>query len=125
LKDASATAIYGSRGSNGVVIITTRRGNSGKPKIEVSAYTGIQQLSKKVDVLNADEYVELAIEATQNAWGDRGGRASDPNSARPALCQIAPYFLTPDKYKVEGHTTIVTTMWKTLCRKLLFMHTKI
>jgi TonB-dependent SusC/RagA subfamily outer membrane receptor len=39
LKDASATAIYGSRGSNGVVIITTRRGNSGKPKIEVSAYT--------------------------------------------------------------------------------------
>ncbi|GAB2769658.1 TonB-dependent receptor [Rhabdobacter roseus] len=98
LKDASATAIYGSRGANGVVIVTTRRGTSGKPRIEFSTYTGIQQLSKKVDVLNPDEYVELAIEAVQNAWVDRGGSPSDPNSARPALYQIAPYFLAPEQW---------------------------
>jgi len=98
LKDASATAIYGSRGSNGVVIITTRRGAVGTPKIEFNSYTGMQSLSKKVDVLNPDEYVELAIEAIQNAWVDRGGSSNDPNSARPALYQIAPYFLTPEEW---------------------------
>ncbi len=98
LKDASASAIYGSRGSNGVVMITTKRGNTGKPRIEFNAYTGMQQLSKKVDVLNPDEYVELAIEAIQNAWVDRGGSPDDPNSARPALYQISPYFLTPENW---------------------------
>ncbi len=98
LKDASATAIYGSRGANGVVIITTRRGSTGRPRIEFNAYTGVQQLSKKVDVLNPDEYVELAIEATQNAWIARGGSAGDPNSARPALYQIAPYYLSPEQW---------------------------
>ncbi len=98
LKDASATAIYGSRGSNGVVLVTTKRGSTGKTRIEFGAYTGIQQLSKKVDVLNPDEYVELAIEAIQNAWIGRGGKPDDPNSARPALYQIAPYFLSPEKW---------------------------
>ena len=98
LKDASATAIYGSRGSNGVVIVTTRRGSTGKPQIEFSAYTGVQQLSKKVDVLGPEEYVDLAIEAIQNAWVDRGGKTTDPNSARPALYQIAPYFQDPSQW---------------------------
>ncbi len=98
LKDASATAIYGSRGSNGVVLVTTKRGSNGRPRIEFSSYTGIQQLSKKVDILNPDEYVELAIEAIQNAWVDRGGKWDDPNSLRPTLYQIAPYFLSPDKW---------------------------
>ena len=98
LKDASATAIYGSRGSNGVVIVTTRRGSTGKPRIEFSAYTGVQQLSKKVDVLGPDEYVDLAIEAIQNAWVDRGGKTTDPNSARPALYQMAPYFQDPSQW---------------------------
>jgi TonB-linked SusC/RagA family outer membrane protein len=98
LKDASATAIYGSRGSNGVVIVTTRRGATGKTRIDFNAYTGVQNLSKKVDVLNPEEYVDLAIEAIQNAWVDRGGSTTDPNSVRPSLYQIAPYFLQPDQW---------------------------
>ncbi|MCE6991094.1 TonB-dependent receptor [Dyadobacter sp. CY323] len=60
LKDAASAAIYGSRAANGVVIVTTRRGKAGKTSFNFSAYTGIQQISKKVDVLNRDEYIEHA-----------------------------------------------------------------
>jgi len=56
LKDASATAIYGSRGANGVVIITTKRGKSGVPQLDVSASSGVSNVLKKLEVLNANEY---------------------------------------------------------------------
>lgn len=59
LKDASATAIYGSRGANGVILISTNRGESGKPKMNISAYTGFTQMAKKFDVLNAQQYAEF------------------------------------------------------------------
>jgi TonB-dependent starch-binding outer membrane protein SusC len=58
LKDASSAAIYGSRASNGVVLITTKRGKSGKSKIEFGYFTGTQKPTGKVDFLNAQEYVE-------------------------------------------------------------------
>ena len=60
LKDASATAIYGSRAANGVVMITTRRGESGKIKVNFSAYYGISNMYKVPDLLNTDQYVALA-----------------------------------------------------------------
>lgn len=84
LKDASATAIYGSRGSNGVVIITTKSGKSGTSKIDFNVSTGIQQVERILDVLNASEYAVYLNEARNNAWVNSGpGRsASDPNSAR-------------------------------------------
>ncbi len=56
LKDASATAIYGSRGANGVVLITTRKGKSGKDRIEGTFNVGTAGVSKKLDVLNPSEY---------------------------------------------------------------------
>jgi len=55
LKDASATAIYGSRGANGVILITTKNG-SGNLKVDYSSYFGTQQVAKLLDVLNAEEY---------------------------------------------------------------------
>ena len=58
LKDASATAIYGSRASNGVVLITTRQGQAGKTQISYEGYYGLQQLPKKLDVMNLREYAE-------------------------------------------------------------------
>lgn len=58
LKDASATAIYGARGANGVVLITTKRGKAGRSKVSFESYLGVQQLSTKVDVLNLREYAE-------------------------------------------------------------------
>ncbi|MEP6844945.1 MAG: SusC/RagA family TonB-linked outer membrane protein [Panacibacter sp.] len=56
LKDASATAIYGSRGANGVIIINTKRGKSGDAHVEVTASTGLSGVLKKLSVLSGDEY---------------------------------------------------------------------
>lgn len=58
LKDASATAIYGSRGANGVVLITTKKGNGEKMSVNYNAYYGTQSIAKKIDVLNAPQYME-------------------------------------------------------------------
>jgi len=58
LKDASATAIYGSRGANGVVLITTKRGEEGQSNLSFETYYGVQELSKKVPVMNLREYAE-------------------------------------------------------------------
>lgn len=58
LKDASATAIYGSRASNGVVLITTKQGQAGKTRITYEGYYGLQQLPKKLGVMNLREYAE-------------------------------------------------------------------
>lgn len=58
LKDASATAIYGSRGANGVVLVTTKKGRQGKARIELNMSTGMQQVSKRLDIMNAAEFAE-------------------------------------------------------------------
>ena len=67
LKDASATAIYGSRGANGVVLITTKHGKIGKPQFNVTGYTGFQEIRKKLDLANGAEYATLVTEAYTNA----------------------------------------------------------
>ncbi|MFV5687288.1 SusC/RagA family TonB-linked outer membrane protein [Flavobacterium sp. ZT3R25] len=59
LKDASATAIYGSRGANGVIIITTKKGTKGQDIISYQGYFGFQKVSKKLDLLNASEWASL------------------------------------------------------------------
>ncbi|SDL12348.1 TonB-linked outer membrane protein, SusC/RagA family [Catalinimonas alkaloidigena] len=61
LKDASATAIYGSRGANGVIIVTTKQGQAGKVQIDVSSFYGWQQITKKLDMLNAQQHAELLL----------------------------------------------------------------
>jgi TonB-linked SusC/RagA family outer membrane protein len=64
LKDASATAIYGAQGANGVIIITTKRGKSGKISVNYDANFGVQKLARKVDVLNGQQYIEHTTEIT-------------------------------------------------------------
>nr|WP_321355161.1 TonB-dependent receptor [uncultured Draconibacterium sp.] len=59
LKDASATAIYGSRGSNGVVIITTKRGKAGQNNVNYDAYFGVQEAATKIDVMNREQYIQF------------------------------------------------------------------
>ena len=84
LKDASATAIYGSRGSNGVIMVTTKRGKSGQSRINFDYYTGTQQVSKKMDMLNAQQFAVYSKEAANTAYLERvpGSAITDPNSAR-------------------------------------------
>ncbi|MDR1815046.1 MAG: TonB-dependent receptor, partial [Tannerella sp.] len=68
LKDVSATAIYGSRGSNGVIIVTTKNGQRGKGKIDYQYQTGWQQATKKLDLLNASEWAALNKEIDPNGY---------------------------------------------------------
>ena len=67
LKDASATAIYGARGANGVVVITTKQGNEGKPKINYSSSWAVNTVAGRVDLMNAEEFVALQTEMHQNS----------------------------------------------------------
>ncbi|MEP6573010.1 MAG: TonB-dependent receptor [Gemmatimonadota bacterium] len=66
LKDAASTSIYGSRGSNGVVMITTKRGESGKAQVSFDAYTGTQAASKRLSLLNSPQYLQFFNEAAFN-----------------------------------------------------------
>ena len=70
LKDASSTAIYGARAANGVVLITTKKGQKGTPRVTLNAYTGIAQVAKKLDLLNADQYIDLVTELNPNFFRD-------------------------------------------------------
>ena len=66
LKDASASAIYGARAANGVVLITTKRGKAGATRVSLDSYYGVQQASKTLDVLNAAEFAQLENEVFKN-----------------------------------------------------------
>jgi TonB-linked SusC/RagA family outer membrane protein len=68
LKDASSAAIYGSRGANGVVIITTKSGKEGKPKIDFNYERGLQQVARKVELMNAQEFIDYWVAAHNNEW---------------------------------------------------------
>ncbi|RAV28506.1 SusC/RagA family TonB-linked outer membrane protein [Sinomicrobium soli] len=85
LKDAAAAAIYGSRASNGVVIITTKSGRQGKPRINFNTYFGINRTVKKLDVLSTEEWIERATEMIDYNWvhsGISGASASQSISER-------------------------------------------
>ena len=73
LKDVSASAIYGSRGSNGVIIVTTKRGKKGKVNVNYGYSLGVSSVSRRLDLLNAQEwgdlYLELATDAQKAATG--------------------------------------------------------
>ena len=72
LKDASATAIYGSRGANGVVLITTKQGQGLRPQLSLEFYAGVQEVAKTYDLLGPMEYMAYA-----NEWA-RNSRPTDP-----------------------------------------------
>lgn len=106
LKDASATAIYGSRGSNGVVIITTKSGKSGKGKITLDAYTGLQKVTKELDMLDADEFAELHIESRNNAWIQSGGDPATSNAQRGRFI-VLPFWTDPSQWKPTNWQDVI------------------
>lgn len=79
LKDASSTAIYGSRGSNGVIVITTKQGLKGTPVVNISAYTGIQQVPQKgrPQMLNGTEFAQFRKDIIADDFASRGLVATD------------------------------------------------
>ncbi len=66
LKDASSSSIYGSRGSNGVILVTTKKGTKGKSRITINANKGVQNMLNKQNLMNAQQYYELASKAVPN-----------------------------------------------------------
>ncbi|MGI4820494.1 MAG: SusC/RagA family TonB-linked outer membrane protein [Janthinobacterium lividum] len=80
LKDASATAIYGVRAANGVVIITTKRGKAGNSNISVDGYRGFQQAWRKLDLLNSQQYAVINNESLLAANQPINPKYADPSS---------------------------------------------
>ncbi len=80
LKDASATAIYGSRAANGVVIITTKRGKSGEAKISYDGFYSLQQVPRKLDMMNLQEYAAFNTSIANQTQGiEANERFRDPS----------------------------------------------
>ncbi|MBW8332608.1 MAG: TonB-dependent receptor [Prolixibacteraceae bacterium] len=88
LKDASATAIYGSRGANGVILITTKRGQAGETKVSYDGYTGVQQVAKKIDMMNATEWGTMANIAAANDARPAYYPSATPNPLYPAVSEL-------------------------------------
>jgi len=107
LKDAASAAIYGSRAAGGVVLITTKRGKEGRSNIDYEVLGGFGQLSKKIDLLNAAEFIDLLIDGRNNAYKDlvtgRGltwndNMRLDSNADRVARVSNAGSVSIPEEY---------------------------
>ena len=84
LKDASSAAIYGSRGSNGVVLITTKQGKSGTATISANTYTGWQSLANKIEMMDAYQYSQMTLDARNNTYADAMDAINRRNAATGA-----------------------------------------
>jgi len=119
LKDAAAGAIYGSRAANGVVIITTKKGVAGKPRISVNANAGISSIARKIDMLSADEWVAQATELANATWvaSGTGRTATQTNAERAAILGLAPgtintSFMTDPRWAQPGHPGLDYVDWQ-------------
>lgn len=95
MKDASATAIYGARGSNGVILITTKSGKSGKTEVNYNTFVSFEKLGKKLNLLNVSEYVKYQYEfqtlaGNEEKWASMfGGNTADPDFFTGAFGRIS------------------------------------
>jgi TonB-linked SusC/RagA family outer membrane protein len=128
LKDAAAAAIYGSRAANGVVLITTKRGRSGKPQIMVNSYVGGSRAAKKLDLLSGEEWAERATEIINNNWVKSApGRTADQstatrrqiyNAALPATTpklgpnDVVPTLFLDERWALPGHPGLQYVDWQ-------------
>lgn len=113
LKDASATAIYGSRGANGVVLVTTKKGRKGKMSVEVNTSYSSQNVSNQLELLNADQFAayQQAINPTyvqgptSTDWQNqiyRAGSVSDTQLAFSGGTDNINYYVSGNYYKQKG-----------------------
>ena len=123
LKDAAAAAIYGSRAANGVVLVTTKRGKTGKPQINFNLYGGVSQMAKKLDLLSPEEWVERSTEIINNNWvrsqpttpGARPRLASQTTAERQAILgvnTINPSQMIDDRWLLPDHAGLDYIDWQ-------------
>lgn len=98
LKDASATAIYGSRGANGVIIITTKQGKEGRTQIDYNGYVGVQTIQNKLELMNGAEYAEYTREAYRNSAGSNKYLSDTPDKEQDMLLPM----FKQDPYVLES-----------------------
>jgi TonB-linked SusC/RagA family outer membrane protein len=79
LKDADATSIYGSRGANGVILITTKKGKPGRTQVNMTAYTGISKITRMPEYMNLQQYLQMRREALKNDNAVPGNNDFDVN----------------------------------------------
>ncbi|MEO5591114.1 MAG: TonB-dependent receptor [Chitinophagaceae bacterium] len=118
LKDAAAAAIYGSRASNGVVLITTKRGQTGKPKISFNVYGGYNQAAKKLQMMNGDEWIAHATEIINAQYvakyGSAGATAGDDRATRLAKNAgvFDPNYILDPRWTMPGHPGLRYIDWQ-------------
>lgn len=103
LKDASSAAIYGSRGANGVVIITTKQGKAGKTKIEATYEYSIANVNRRIDMMDAREWMAFETAARNNTWATI--LKSNPNAVRGNNTKIPVEFSDPAWLERIGNGT--------------------
>lgn len=94
LKDASSAAIYGSRGANGVVLVTTKQGKAGKTKIEASYEFGLSRVNRRIETMNATEWIDFETAARNNSWATI--LKKNPNAVRGNNTIIPVEFSDPE-----------------------------
>ncbi len=119
LKDAAAGAIYGSRAANGVVLITTKKGQSGKPRINANIYSGYNERSRKLDMLDGNGWIDRATEIINSQWiaSGAGRTASQTNAQRATILGLAPgtintSLMTDDRWAMPGHPGLSFIDWQ-------------
>ncbi len=119
LKDAASAAIYGSRAANGVVLITTKHGKSGKPQITLNSYVGYNQANRKLDMLNAEEWIDRATEMINAQWVASGtGRlASQSTAERRQILGLSgnaynTNYMIDDRWNMPGHPGLNYIDWQ-------------
>jgi TonB-linked SusC/RagA family outer membrane protein len=103
LKDASSAAIYGSRGANGVVLITTKQGKAGETKIEANYEFGISRVNRKTEMMDAKQFIEFQTAARNNSWATIV--ANDPNATRGNNVTVPVEFSDPEWLNRIGNGT--------------------
>ena len=119
LKDAAAGAIYGSRAANGVVLITTKRGQVGKARISVNAYAGTSRIAKKMDVLSPEEWIAMSTELANYKYIKQYPTASvnDNNAQRRIVTGTAAglyntTYMNDDRWTQPGHPGLQFVDWQ-------------
>lgn len=116
LKDASSAAIYGSRGANGVVLVTTKQGKAGKTKIDATYEFGVAHVNRRVDVMDAKQWMEFEIAARNNTWATE--LKNNPNAVRGNNTIIPVEFSDPEWLERIGNGTD----WQDVLFRTAFTH---
>ncbi|MCB0528857.1 MAG: SusC/RagA family TonB-linked outer membrane protein, partial [Saprospiraceae bacterium] len=115
LKDAAAAAIYGSRASNGVVLITTKKGKSGKATISLNSSYGFQKTVKKLDILSAEEWVDRASEMIDDAWVASGPNRTRDQTSAERLAILGSFnrnLIKDERWAMPGHPGLTYIDWQ-------------